>query len=147
MQPVRTPVSEGRLALWDTTGITDGTYQLRLQVWLESGNFLESIVRDLKIKNMSPTQIPTAIPAEEPVIPLQLEPSVTPQVIPPSTSPRRETSNVLRNFVIGGIVSIVGMISVGGYLFIRKSMQMRVAKLRMRQVHRRFEVQRGRKKK
>jgi hypothetical protein len=47
--PQLTEVRDGRLGLWDTTGISDGLYDLRLRVHLTNGNELETIVRGLRI--------------------------------------------------------------------------------------------------
>lgn len=59
--PSTTPVTSGELATWDTTGITDGTYMLRLRVY-NSGSTTptEVIVRNLVISNNAPTPNPQA---------------------------------------------------------------------------------------
>ena len=143
MQSIQTPVSEGRLGLWDTTGITDGTYQLRLRVWLKNGNALEAFVQDLRVRNTVPTETPTAIkqvalPSPSP-IPLTQTPRPTP--IPPSFSDGR--AHVKRIFFIGAILGGVSLLLLGGYLLVRRSMSLRWAKLRMRQIHWRSEKERG----
>ena len=143
MQSIQTPVSEGRLGLWDTTGITDGTYQLRLRVWLKNGNALQAFVQDLRVRNTVPTETPTAIkqvalPSPSP-IPLTQTPRPTP--IPPSFSDGR--AHVKRIFFIGAILGGVSLLLLGGYLLVRRSMSLRWAKLRMRQIHWRSEKERG----
>jgi hypothetical protein len=143
MQSIQTPVSEGRLGIWDTTGITDGTYQLRLRVWLKNGNALEAFVEDLRVRNTIPTETPTAIkqaaPQSPSPIPLTQTPRPTP--IPPSFSDGR--AHVKRIFFTGAIIGGVGLLLLGGYLFARRSMSLRWAKLRMRQMHWRSERERG----
>jgi hypothetical protein len=73
---VTTPVSDSRLAVWDTSGLTPGTYQLRLIVNLEDGKTLESVVGGLLIGQKpapaaaSSTAPPTAAPTAAEVIPL-----------------------------------------------------------------------------
>ena len=42
IQPLRTPVKEGPLAVWDTTTIADGNYRLRLQIFLSGGKIAET---------------------------------------------------------------------------------------------------------
>lgn len=66
------PVTNGRLARWDTTTIADGTYNLRLVVHRRGGEPLEVLVRGLRVRNYSPveTSAPvrqsTAAPAAQP---------------------------------------------------------------------------------
>jgi hypothetical protein len=143
MESIQTPVSEGRLGIWDTTGITDGTYQLRLRVWLRNGNALEASVQDLRVRNAIPTETPTvvkqvAIPSPSP-IPVTQTPRPTPLI--PSFSEGRP--HVIRTFVTGAILGGVGLILLGGYLFARRSMSLRWAKLRMRRIHWRSDRERG----
>jgi len=54
------PVFEGELGTWDTTTLTDGDYNLRLQVFLLDGTTQEIVVNDLRVRNYTP--IPTATP-------------------------------------------------------------------------------------
>ena len=146
MQSIQTPISEGRLGIWDTTGITDGTYQLRLRVWLKNGNALEAFVEDLRVRNTIPTETPTAVkqvaPQSPSPIPLTQTPRPTP--IPPSFSDGR--AHVKRIFLTGAIIGGVSLLILGGYLFARRSMSLRWAKLRMRQIHWRSERERGERK-
>jgi hypothetical protein len=143
MQSIQTPVSEGRLGIWDTTGITDGTYQLRLRVWLKNGNALEAFVQDLRVRNTIPTETPTTVkqvaPQSPSPIPLTQTPRPTP--IPPSFSDGR--AHVKRIFLIGALLGGASLLLLGGYLFARRSMSLRWAKLRMRRIHWRSERERG----
>ncbi|UCF60745.1 MAG: hypothetical protein JSV37_13435 [Anaerolineaceae bacterium] len=143
MESIKTPVSEGRLGIWDTTVITDGTYQLRLRVWLRNGNALEAFVPDLRVRNTVPTETPTAVkqvslPSPS-LIPVTQTPRPTP--IPPSFSDGR--AHVGRIFTIGAILGGVSLLLLGGYLFARRSMSLRWAKLRMRRIHWRSDRGRG----
>ena len=56
-------VLEGELASWDTSTITDGEYRLRLQVFLEDGQVLESYQENLRVRNYTPVETPTPAPA------------------------------------------------------------------------------------
>lgn len=139
MQPFKAQVTEGKLGIWDTTIITDGNYQLRLRVWLTSGNVLEAIVSNLRIRNIIPTEtltmtLPDARPSPSPIAPTST-PRPTPMPLPINDGPTR----VMRAFVIGGIVSTLSLLLIGGYFAIRKSMRQRWASLRMRQLHRQTE--------
>ncbi|MCB8985953.1 MAG: hypothetical protein H6659_19145 [Ardenticatenaceae bacterium] len=68
------PVSQGTLAVWDTTVgrdvgapiFPDGLYQLRLRVVRNDYNYDEFFVTDLVIANDSPTPTPTAAAATTP---------------------------------------------------------------------------------
>lgn len=50
---VEQPVEDEILAVWDTTTITDGIYQLRLTVKSIDGSKKEIIVKDLRVANYS----------------------------------------------------------------------------------------------
>jgi hypothetical protein len=70
------PVTDGLLAAWGTSLVTDGDYHLRLRVILQDGSILESLVTGLR--NQLPTETPT--PTVTP------EPTATTEFIPPPTS-------------------------------------------------------------
>jgi hypothetical protein len=72
------PVTDGLLAAWGTSLVTDGDYHLRLRVILQDGSILESLVTGLRIRNQLPTETPT--PTVTP------EPTATTEFIPPPTS-------------------------------------------------------------
>lgn len=72
------PVTDGLLAAWDTTLVTDGDYHLRLRVILQDGSILESLVTGLRIRNQQPTETPA--PTSTP------EPTATTEFLPPPTS-------------------------------------------------------------
>jgi hypothetical protein len=54
-----TAVKEGALTSWDTTTISDGSYRLRVQVTLEDGRVLETIVDELRVRNYLPVETAT----------------------------------------------------------------------------------------
>jgi hypothetical protein len=69
------PITDGTLAVWDTTSITDGNYTLRLRVTQSDGTILEALVPDLRVRNYTPIETSTPTVA----------PSVTPTLLPTST--------------------------------------------------------------
>lgn len=73
-QPVTNPV----LANWDTTAVTDGTYTLRLRVFLQDGSFQEALVANLNVRNdeLPPTPTATATEMNFNFQPLEQTPSV-----------------------------------------------------------------------
>jgi hypothetical protein len=75
------PVSEGTLASWDTTSLTDGDYDLRLRVYLQDGTYLENIVPALHVRNdiLTPTATFTPAPTPTEKLPLLISPSPRPR--------------------------------------------------------------------
>lgn len=146
MQPIQTPITDGRLGIWDTTGITDGNYQLRLIVWLENGKSLEAVVSDLRIRNTTPTETPAATKPAALLSPSPVIPADTPLPTQIPSSSNIGLSRVLRAFFIGGIVCLVGLLSLGGFIIVRRFLQFHWATLRMRHLHWRSEQRRGRKR-
>lgn len=54
-------VNTGLLAEWDTNGITDGDYQIRVQLFLKDGTIKEVIIRHLFIRNYTIDEIVTSV--------------------------------------------------------------------------------------
>lgn len=79
------PVTDGLIAAWDTTLITDGDYHLRLRVTLQDGSILESLVTGLRIRNQGPTETPVPTSTPEPTATTELIPPATP--LPPTPQP------------------------------------------------------------
>ena len=76
-----TPVSNGTLAQWDTTTLTDGVYNLRLIVTLNTGQQITAKVQGLRVRNYSliETDTPTPVtPTATPVPGITPAPTVTP---------------------------------------------------------------------
>lgn len=85
-------IIDGRLEIWDTTLVPDGTYSLRLRVVRVDGNYDEYYVRQISVVNVqpdiqpteTPTLMPTPVATRTPLPP-------TPTVIieqPPTATPR-----------------------------------------------------------
>ncbi len=87
IQTSEQPVTEGLLAVWDTTSITDGEYNLRLRVTLQDGTQMETIVTGLSVRNYTPdTPTPSSTPAPtESLAPATFTPVATETARPPST--------------------------------------------------------------
>jgi hypothetical protein len=75
------PVSQGTLASWDTTSLTDGEYDLRLRVYLQDGTYLETIVPGLHVQNdiLTPTATSTPVPTPTEEFPVLIFPSPPPR--------------------------------------------------------------------
>ena len=136
-EDVHTPVADGRLGLWDTTGITDGFYTLRLRVRLSNDVTLESFVEGLRIRNKTPVETPTPQPDRVSPTPTITVPTQTPRPTPLPFPERSDPSAVFQTFKGGIIAGALFLLLLGAYLFIRRRSQERWAVLRMRQILRR----------
>lgn len=61
-EPVTTPMPAGLLGRWDTTGIADGLYVLRLRVYTSDREYTETLVRGVRVQNQAPTTLPPTVP-------------------------------------------------------------------------------------
>ena len=122
------PISGGTIALWDTTTITDGTYQLRLVVWLTDSSQLEQKVPGLRVRNYSPieTNTPTPVtptatlPPGETPIPTPTMTIVPPTVTPLPTNPAEITSQKASESLLKGALAIFGLFTlVGVYQWVK----------------------------
>lgn len=61
-------INDGVIASWDTSTIADGLYQLRVLAHYENGNDQEAIVKDIQVRNYSPTDpVPTRDASSPPI--------------------------------------------------------------------------------
>lgn len=127
-------ITDGRLGLWDTTGITDGFYRLRLRVHLSNNIILESIVDGLRIRNSTPIETATPEPYRITATPTITLPTRTPRPTPLPFPGGSDPATVLRTFIRGIIAGLLVLLSLGIYLFIRRRSKERWAVLRMRQM-------------
>lgn len=67
--PFTVPVVQGRLGLWDTTLVPDGTYSLRLRTVRLDGNYDEFFVRGIQVVNARPTDTPVPAATRTPAGP------------------------------------------------------------------------------
>jgi hypothetical protein len=63
--PVGTPVQNGLLGQWDTSGVPNGTYTLRLTMFSSTGGTVSRSVQ-VVVNNVAPTPFPTPIPISTP---------------------------------------------------------------------------------
>ncbi len=66
IQTFSQPPADALLAVWDTTQLTDGDYNLRLRVISGDGSVRDVIVTDVRIRNYTPD--PTATPTITPTV-------------------------------------------------------------------------------
>lgn len=129
------PVTDGVLAEWDTTAITDGDYNLRLRITLADGTYLDVLVSNLLIRNYTPTDTPvptsTVPPTLTPVLPTPtitpsptatLTPTSTPLPTPtalPENSAILPANEILTSIVYGGLSATVLFLLLALYLRLR----------------------------
>ena len=128
------PIVDSGLGLWDTTGISDGDYRLRLEVFLENETSIIAIVESVRIRNYSLIETNTPAPSTTQIAATALPPSKTPRPTPlPPVTPQG-SSQVQRALVVGAIFGFVLFSSLGIYLFIRRRTRERWGMLKMRQI-------------
>ncbi len=114
-------VQKGVLALWDTTTITDGEYQLRVTVQLEGGKQVETVVRRLRVSNYSP--IPAAAAPGNQTTPKANLPALaeapSPVELPPN--PAELTRDDLEAGIVSGLVGVLILLAgLGAYAGLRR---------------------------
>ena len=117
---------------WDTTTISDGTYDLRLSVGLPDGGLFETITEGVRVRNYStietntpaptPSPMSSALPSDTPVptiIPTLTPPAATP--LPPNPAAITNT-RLLQTVLQGGLVTVLafGLLSLYAYLSRRR---------------------------
>ena len=118
------PASDGTLATWDTTTITDGDYVLRLRVVLADGSHLDVTVPNLRVRNYTPVETPTPEPAAPqatftPTITQTTTPFPTPTTLP--GNPAALTSaDVSTSIACGGLGAALLLFVFGIYLWLRR---------------------------
>ncbi len=124
------PVVDGQLATWDTTTISDGTYHLRLQVFLADGAVLERVVENLRVRNYTIIEtstppapgetarpVATARPTRTPAVDF-ITAGQTPQPLP--TNPARLTPQHLRESAAVGVGAVAAVLVIAAiYLSLR----------------------------
>jgi hypothetical protein len=111
---------------WDTSLITDGIYDLRLQVEYNTGLILNHIIREVRIRNYSPiethTPAPTWTPAASPqesAVPTFTSVPSTPTPLPPNPA-SVERRDVIQ-YIGYGLLAALGLFALAGvYLGARK---------------------------
>ena len=125
------PVTDGNLAAWDTTAISDGNYTLRLRVTLFDGTTLDALVPDLRVRNYTPAETstptitPTATPTSEftatplPTVTPTATPFPTPTPLPPNPAALK-SSNVFTSLGYGALAVTLLFVLFGIYIWLRR---------------------------
>ena len=111
------PVNVSLLAVWDTTTISDGDYQLRLTVHYKDGSVVESVVRRVLVRNYTPVEITPTQPVVE--IVSTVKPTDVPMIARATAYPVNaaslSTTSVEKSFKEGLILGIVCIVGLGVY--------------------------------
>ncbi len=128
--PVNTPVVSGPLAVWDTASISDGTYRLRLRVWLSDGMSLETVVGRLQVRNETPTPIPQITARPSPA------PTATAALLPPTVAAPGHGGSpfagVATAFLFGAAAAVMGLLGLAAYLSLGSNLSQRWTNIRRR---------------
>jgi hypothetical protein len=131
-----TAVSDGRLAVWDTTGITPGTYQLRLTVTLKQGTPLEAYVRGLVIGEApSPAVTPEVTLTTPTAITTPLAEGAAAAGAPTQPSPPSPGATVLEVLKVGALSALAILALIGGYAFLRPRLRVYLASMQTRRLY------------
>jgi hypothetical protein len=124
------PVSDGLLAQWDTTTLTDEIYDLRLTILLSDGRRDSVTVSGLRVRNYTPietdtptpvTPTSTPVPGDTPIPTKTPTPTVTP--IPPTFTPlppnpaQLSTQDITTSLGKGALV-MLGMFAMMGIYYV-----------------------------
>jgi hypothetical protein len=138
---ITTPVNESRLAVWDTSGLSPGTYQLRLTVYLKDGRSLQATIHGLTVGKTATLAAPAVI-ATSTAVPLaaQAQPGIPAEdgkaVAATPPSPAATLLQVLR---IGAFSAIAALILLAIYAFLRPRMRVYLGSMQ----NRRLDPRRG----
>jgi len=126
IQTTSQPTSNGTLATWDTSGITDGDYVIRLRVTVQDGRPQDTTVA-VRVRNytIEPTPTSTATPNSSileiptPILAVPSE-TLTPVPPPPPTAlppnPAAITTTQIYTEFVRGVLAIAGLFIVIGIL-------------------------------
>jgi hypothetical protein len=125
-----TAVLSGTLGTWDTTTLTDGTYDLRLTVTRQDSSMVSTVVKGLRVRNYTPIETSTPTPVTPTATPLPGElPTATPTLLTtitptPTALPPNPASMVPRDVALSvgqGALGVAGFFALMGvYGLVRK---------------------------
>lgn len=117
------PITNGTLAQWDTTTISDGSYDLKLAVTLQDGKKSEKITRGVRVRNYTAIETDTPTPVTPTSTPLPGAPTSTPTrtptpVLPTGTplptNPAQLSPSALEDSLGKGALAVFGLFAVLG---------------------------------
>jgi hypothetical protein len=122
------PVSNGNLAIWDTTIITDGVYRILVRVYLEDGTTSDTIVKGITVNNY--TVIETSTPVSTSIAKGVGETPVAEADFPntesgnsPEDPDTESVKGLVPSFFRGVGYALLALIVIGALLFLRASVR------------------------
>jgi len=120
-----TPVENDTLAIWDTSTIADGDYDLRLLIRLDQGDTIEAVVRSLRVRNYLPveTDVPEILEMDQQLALTPTSTEIVRKATPTALLPNELalSANDFRNLVFWGLgIGSGSVLLVLLYGFIRK---------------------------
>ncbi len=136
---VKQEIQSGPLGIWDTTGITDGIYRMRLRVFLEGRETLVVLIENVRVRNY--TRIETATPGAvvDQSTPTHEFPTSTPRPTPLPVLAGNGSQMVARAFSVGAVLGLLGLLSGAFYFFARQRIRIRMGVMRTRRMLRQEE--------
>jgi hypothetical protein len=124
------PIVNGELGVWDTSLITDGDYNLRLEILLQDGSKTAITVTGLRVRNYSmiETNTPTPVtptdtlsPDERPTATATAIPTITATPTPLPTNPAEMTDDqITGSLAKGALGAITLFLILGVYILIKQ---------------------------
>jgi hypothetical protein len=139
-EPVSTRARQATLAVWDTSDLAPGIYQLRLRVFLDGGALLEDSASGLRVGLPASAPLSTGV-AQAPTPTVVPIPTAT--ALPPPAEPRRAGDPVLLSLGIGGFMAAALLLILAVYLPLRHGLAVWAGSLRMRRILRQDSRRRG----
>ncbi|MFQ5921682.1 MAG: hypothetical protein ACE5M4_02465 [Anaerolineales bacterium] len=137
-----TPVVDGRLAIWDTTEITDGVYRLRLRVNVEGSPPFEAVIGGIRVRNYTPTETPP--PAAETAQPTLVAATSLPALQQDPQVPKEAPNRFSTALRVGIFLGTFLMLAIATYVRLAPRVRAYTGYLRMRQLHQRQDRARQR---
>ena len=118
------PVTNGVLAVWDTSTISDGNYQLKVTAKYKNGETKEVIIQHLLVRNYTAiqntaTELPVVNERENDATPTVTVTSVISATPFPTNSGSLKVAQIQESVQWGGILGIVGLLFIGLIVLIR----------------------------
>ncbi len=129
------PIQDGILAVWETTTLTDGDYNLRLLIYLTNGSTSAVTIGNIRVQNYAPVEAGRTSPS---VMVVALEPGTTastpipqgtqqPKATPPPSTPAPLPTNpaeisapqLMQTYGKGAAISVTVFVLVSAYLAVR----------------------------
>jgi hypothetical protein len=131
---VRQEIQSGPLGIWDTTGITDGVFRVRLRVFLDGRETLVVLSENVRVRNH--TRIETATPGLvlNQTSPTPESPTSTPRPTPLPALVGDGSQMVARAFSVGAVIGLLGILSGAFYFFARQRIRIRMGVMRTRRM-------------